>query len=199
LQTHERIACVLAGTPQIFKMTSVTSPLYNIFSGIKLKGLSPEETETLIREPAQKANVRFEDDAVTRIIEYSGYSPYYTQALCFLSLEHMYETTQRPTDPDEMLTVTVPHVDAAICRILDTVDYGLRSLWEALEPDEQDVLKSMVAGPVIVNQHNRDVISRLVDMNLVSEVTRDHNTPAQKTFASIKARLDEEWLRQQRV
>jgi hypothetical protein len=197
LQTHERIACVLAGTPRIFKMTSVTSPLYNIFSGIKLKGLSPEETEMLIREPAQKANVRFEDDAVARIIEYSGYSPYYTQALCFLSLERMYETTQRPTDPDEMLTVTVAHVDAAICRILDTVDYGLRSLWEALEPDERDVLKSMVAGPVIVSQHNRDVISSLVDMNLVSEVTRDQDTPAQKTFASIKARLDEEWLRQQ--
>lgn len=200
LQTHERIACVLAGTPQILKMTSVTSPLYNIFSGIKLKGLSPEETEMLIREPAQQVNVRFEDEAVALLIEYGGCSPYYTQALCFLALDHMYETTQRPIGPDEMVTVTVPHVDAAIRRILDIVDYGLRSLWDALEPDERDVLKSMVtAGPVIVSQHNRDIISKLVDMNLVEEVIRDQDTTAPKTFASIKAKLDEKWLRQQGV
>lgn len=197
LQTYERIACVLAGTPQILKMTSVTSPLYNIFSGVKLKGLSREETELLIREPAQQVSVRFADDAVAKIIEYSGCSPYYTQALCSLSLEHMYEATPGPTELNEMLTVTVPHVDAAIHRILDMVGYGLQSLWDALEPDEREVFKSMVSGSVIVNQHSRDVISRLADMNLVNQVTRDYGTPAEKTLASIKAGLDEEWLRQQ--
>lgn len=197
LQTHERIACVLTGTPQILRITSVTSPLYNIFSGIKLKGFSREETEMLIRSPARQVNVRFEDAAVAKIVEYSGCSPYYTQALCSLSLEHMYEATPEPTEPNEMLTVTVPHVDAAIHRILDMVGYGLQSLWDALEPDEREVLRSMVSRSVIVDQHNRDVISRLVDMNLASEVTRDHGTLGQKTLASIKARLDEEWLRQQ--
>ncbi|GEM_PF-2419593 len=197
LQTHERVACVLAGTPQILQMTGVTSPLYNIFFGIKLKGLSLEETARLIREPARQVGVRFEDDAVARIIEYGGCSPYYTQALCFLALEHMYKASQGPAGPDEILTVTIPHIDAATHRILDTVDYGLRSLWEALEPDERDTLKRMSVEPIVVSQHNRDVIARLVDMNLVSEVVRDQGTPAQKTFANIKARLDEEWIRRQ--
>jgi hypothetical protein len=193
LQSHERIACVLAGTPQILKMTSVTSPLYNIFSGIKLKGFSREETQMLIREPAQQVNVRFEDDAVAKIIEYGGCSPYYTQALCSLSLEHMYDAMPMPIAPDEMLTVTVPHVDAAICRIIDTIDYGLQSVWDGLEPDEREILKSMAASEsVMIDQHNRDVIARLSDMNLVTvnEATQ---------FASIQARLDEAWIRQQGV
>ncbi len=193
LQSHERIACVLAGTPQILKMTSVTSPLYNIFSGIKLKGFSREETQMLIREPGQQVNVRFEDDAVAKIIEYGGCSPYYTQALCSLSLEHMYDTMPMPIAPDEMLTVTVPYVDAAICRIIDTIDYGLQSVWDGLEPDERDTLKSIAASEsVMIDQHNRDVIARLADMNLVTvnEATQ---------FASIKAKLDEAWIRQRGV
>jgi len=197
LQTYDRIACVMAGTPQVLKMTGVTSPLYNIFSGVKLKAFSREETAMLIREPAQQIGVRFEDDAVAKIIEYGGCSPYYTQALCFLSLENTYGETHRAADLEETLTITVPHVDVAVRRVLDTVGYGLQSLWDALESDERDALRSMLPGPVIVNQHNRDVASRLVEMNLVSEVTRDQGTPAQKTFASIKARLDEEWLRGQ--
>jgi hypothetical protein len=197
LQTYDRIACILAGTPQILRMTTVTSPLYNIFSGIKLRGFSDEETEMLIRGPAQQVNVRFEDEAVARIIEYGGCSPYYTQALCSLSLERMYETTQRPVDPSEMLMVAVSHVDAAIRRILDTVGYGLQSLWEALEPDERGLLKNMTSQPIIVDQDNRDVVARLVDMNLSSVITRDQDTSAQKTYASIKARLDEEWIRRQ--
>ena len=195
LQSYERIACVLAGTPQLVKMTSVTSPLYNIFSGIRLQGLSEDETTRLIREPAQQVNVSFEDGAVVKIIEYGGCSPYYTQALCSLSLEQMYEATQRPPDAAENLVVTESHVDAAIRRIPDTVGYGLQSLWEPLESDEREALRDLVArGSAIVGPHNRDVISRLVDMNMVM-VREDTHTQ----FASIKAKLDEEWLRQQGV
>jgi hypothetical protein len=193
LQSYERIACVLAGTPQILKMTGVTSPLYNIFSGIKLKGFSPEETEMLIREPARQVNVSFDNDAAAKIIEYGGCSPYYTQALCSLSLEHMYDTTPMPIAPGDELEVTVPHVDAAICRIIDAIDYGLQSVWSGLEPDERGILKRMAASEsVMVDQHNRDVIARLADMNLatVNESTQ---------FAGIKARLDEVWIRQQGV
>jgi hypothetical protein len=40
---------------------------------------------------------------------------------------------------------------------------------------------------------------RLADMNLVQTVVRDANTPAEKTLASIKARLDEQWLQGQGV
>jgi hypothetical protein len=93
LQAFDRVACVLAGTPQILKMTTVTSPLYNIFSGIKLRGLSRHETEQLIREPARSVGVEFEDEAVNQIIELGGCSPYYTQALCGLSLESSNEGT----------------------------------------------------------------------------------------------------------
>ena len=48
--------------------------------------------------------------------------------------------------------------------------------------------------PVVVDRTNQDVISRLVDMNLVQKVVRNATTPAEKTFASIKAKLDEQWL-----
>jgi len=191
LQAHDRVACVLAGTPKLLQMTTVTSPLYNIFSGIKVKGLSRDETAKLIRDPAQQANVAFDDAAVREIIEYGGCSPYYTQALCSLALEDMYEVTQRPPDPDEMLTITVAHVDAAIHRIGQTISHGLQSLWDALEPDERETLRVLAAhGSVERVLDNRDVIDRLVDMNLamVNEDTQ---------FASVKARLDEEWLRQQ--
>lgn len=198
LQTYDRIACVLAGTPQILRMTTVTSPLYNIFSGIKLKGFSPEETGRLIREPAQQVNVRFEDEAVARIVEYGSCSPYYTQALCSLSFERMCdETIQRPVDPNEMLTVAVPHVDVAIRKILDTVGYGLQSIWDALEPDERSLLKRMASESVVVGQDNQDVVARLVEMNLASVETRDQGTAAERTYAGIKATLDEEWIRQQ--
>jgi hypothetical protein len=198
LQTCDRIACVLAGTPRILRVTSITSPLYNIFLGVKLKGFTQEETEMLIREPAQQTNVKFEDDAVKKIIEFGGCSPYYTQALCFLSLESLYEATQKLSGFDEILTITEPHVDAAIVRILDMVDYGLQSLWDALEPDEREMLIEMISGSVIVDPNNRDVITRLVDMNLVNERSVDQTTPAPKTIASIKAKLDEQWIRKQR-
>lgn len=186
LQTFDCVACVLAGTPQILRMTSVTSPLYNIFSGIKLRGLSGQETEMLIREPARSVGVDFEDEAVDRIIELGGCSPYYTQALCGLSLES--------ANQDARQSVLLPDVQQAAEAILDTLDYGLQSVWEALASEEQEILASIAKEPAVVDRMNQDVISRLVDMNLVQTVVRDANTPAEKTFASIKAKLDEQWL-----
>jgi hypothetical protein len=47
---------------------------------------------------------------------------------------------------------------------------------------------------VLVDRMNQDVIARLMDMNLVQKVVRNANTPAEKTFANIKAKLDEQWL-----
>lgn len=191
LQDFDRVACVLAGTPQILRMTSVTSPLYNIFSGIKLRGLSRYETEQLIREPARSVSVEFEDEAVDRIIDLGGCFPYYTQALCSLSLERANE--------DARQSVLLPDVQQSAETILDTLDYGLQSVWEALEPEEQEILAKITKGSVEVDRTNREVILRLADMNLVQTVIRDANTPAEKTLASIKARLDEQWLQGQGV
>lgn len=197
LQTYDRIACVLAGIPRILRMTSATSPLYNIFSGIKLKGFSREETEMLIREPAQQVNILFENDAVEKIIEYSGCSPYYTQALCFLSIENMYESKSRIFDPNEAITISIPHVEAAIKRMLDMVDYGMKSLWDALEIDEREMLKRMTSENVVVDHLNKEVISRLIDLSLVVEVIRDQGTTSQKVYANIKAKFDEQWIKEQ--
>ena len=191
LQDFDRVACVLAGTPQILKMTSVTSPLYNIFSGIKLRGLSRYETEQLIREPARSVGVEFEDEAVDRIIDLGGCFPYYTQALCSLSLERANE--------DARQSVLLPDVQQSAETILDTLDYGLQSVWDALEPEEQEILAKITKEPVEVDRTNREVILRLTDMNLVQTVIRDANTPAEKTLTSIKARLDEQWLQEQGV
>ena len=191
LQTFDRVACVLAGPPQILKMTSVTSPLYNIFSGIKLKGLSRHETEQLIREPARSVGVEFEDEAVDKIVELGGCSPYYTQALCGLSLESANE--------DKRQSVLLPDIQRAAETILGALDHGLQSVWDALEPGEQEILAKIAKRPVVVDQTNQDVISKLVDMNLVQKVIRNANTPVEKTFASIKAKLDEQWLQRQRV
>jgi len=191
LQAFDRVACVLAGTPQILRMTSVTSPLYNIFSGIKLRGLSRYEAEQLVREPARSVGVEFEDEAVDSIIDLGGCSPYYTQALCGLSLES--------ANKDNRQSILLSDVQQAVEIILDTLDYGLQSVWEALEPEEQEILGRIAKEPVVVDRTNQDVISRLEDMNLIERVVRDANTPAEKTFASIKARLDEQWLQGQGV
>jgi hypothetical protein len=188
LQTFDGVACVLAGTPQILRMTSVTSPLYNIFSGIKLRGLSRQETEQLIREPARSVGVDFEDEAVDKIIEFGGCSPYYTQALCAMSLESANE--------DGRQSILLPDVRRATGTVLDKLSYGFQSLWEALEIEEQEILARVAKGPVVVDRTNQEIMSRLVDMNLVQTVVRDVNTPKEKTFASIKAKLDEQWLRQ---
>ncbi|RLI14633.1 hypothetical protein DRO49_06035 [Candidatus Bathyarchaeota archaeon] len=191
LQAFDRVACVLAGTPQILRMTSVTSPLYNIFSGIKLRGLSRYETEQLVREPARSVGVEFEDEAVDRIIDLGGCSPYYTQALCGLSLERANEDVRQ--------SVLLPDVQQSAETILDTLDYGLQSVWEALDPEEQEVLAKTAKEPVVVDRTNQDVISRLVDMNLIQKIVRDASTPAERTFASIKAEIDEQWLQRQGV
>jgi len=191
LQAFDRVACVLAGTPQILRMTSVTSPLYNIFSGIKLRGLSRYETEQLVREPARLVGVEFEDEAVDRIIDLGGCSPYYTQALCGLSLER--------ANTDERQSVLLPDVHLAVETILDTLDYGLQSVWEALELEEQEVLAKIAKEPTVVDRTNQEIISGLVGMNLVQTVVRYANTPREKTFASIKARLDEQWIQRQGV
>jgi hypothetical protein len=186
LQTFDRVACVLAGTPKILRITSVTSPLFNIFSGIKLRGLSRQETERLIREPARSVGVDFEPEAADRIIELGGCFPYYTQALCGLSLESANEEGRQ--------TILVADVHRATETILDTLDYGLQSVWEGLEPDEQEILSIIAKEPVIVDPANQDAVSRLVDSNLVQTIVRNPGTPAEKTFASIKAKLDEQWL-----
>jgi len=172
-------------------MTSVTSPLYNIFSGIKLRGLSRYETEQLVREPARLVGVEFEDEAVDRIIDLGGCSPYYTQALCGLSLER--------ANTDERQSVLLPDVHLAVETILDTLDYGLQSVWEALELEEQEVLAKIAKEPTVVDRTNQEIISGLVGMNLVQTVVRYANTPREKTFASIKARLDEQWIQRQGV
>jgi len=186
LQTFSRVACVLAGTPRLLRMTNITSPLYNIFSGIKLRGLSMQETEQLIREPARSVGVDFEGEAVDKIIELGGCSPYYTQALCATSLESANE--------DGRQSVLFADVQRATETVLDKLSYGFQSLWEALEIEEREILARIAKEPVLVDRMNQDVIARLMDMNLVQKVIRNANTPAEKTFANIKAKLDEQWL-----
>jgi hypothetical protein len=104
-----------------------------------------------------------------------------------------------PSNEDKRQSILLPDVQQAAETILDTLDYGLQSVWEALESKEQEILSKIAKEPVVVDRTNQDIISRLEDMNLVQKVVRDANTPTEKTFASIKAKLDEQWLQGQGV
>ena len=94
---------VLAGPPDIIeRMTEhVSSPLYNVFTTLRLGPIDINDTHKLIIPPLKNCGIAGAEDMLGVIYDYSGGVPYYIQAVGSELIEHYFS---RKLGGEELLT-----------------------------------------------------------------------------------------------
>jgi serine/threonine-protein kinase len=100
------------------------SPFFNIFSNLPLRPFSPAEVRELITVPSQREGIPLEP-YVDRIVEMSGYFPFYVQICCSSVFESIIESESGEPDWDQVsktfIDEALPHFTFIWDRMDDTV------------------------------------------------------------------------------
>lgn len=108
------IMIIGAGLPKIYKMLSDEKTYSErLFIYKEIGTLEPEQSEKAITEPAKKFNVKYDKNAVKRMIELTKGYPFFIQQLCQI----VYKNT------DESV-ITENHVNASIEEFFKSLDNG---------------------------------------------------------------------------
>jgi len=103
------IRSVLAGPPDIIeRMTEhVSSPLYNIFTTLKLGPIDIDDTCKLIIAPLKNCGIADAEDMLNTIYDYSGGIPYYIQAIGHELIENYFS---RNLTGEELLSSSLAQI-----------------------------------------------------------------------------------------
>ena len=104
-------SAIIAGTNYIKNWNRPESPWWNLFTQIELKSFEPEEAKKLIKKPV-KGIFKFTDDAINKILDFSGNKPYLIQLLCIRLVNNAFEIKKRK--------ITEKEVEFAISRVADS-------------------------------------------------------------------------------
>lgn len=88
LQEEDRIKTVVAGVGIKQLAEDETSPWYNMFTTIYLDGLTTDEARMLITQPVSQI-YSFDEQAISKIIQYSQCKPFKIQTLCAAAVDNM--------------------------------------------------------------------------------------------------------------
>jgi serine/threonine-protein kinase len=110
------------------------SPFFNIFSNLPLRPFVPADAARLIEEPSAAAGRPLAEHA-DRILELSGYFPFYLQIACSCLYDHLGEKDRREVDWD---AVTQAFLDEALPHF--------EFMWSQFGDVEQDNLRNIAAG-----------------------------------------------------
>ncbi|RMF70381.1 MAG: ATP-binding protein [Calditrichaeota bacterium] len=113
----ENLVAVMSGAYIRKNWESEGSPWYNFFEEVEVPPFERADAEALIQRPVAGI-FSYTQEAVERIIEYSGCKPYLIQRLCINVINRIIEAKRR--------RVTVADVEAVADRVLTAVEAGER-------------------------------------------------------------------------
>jgi predicted Ser/Thr protein kinase len=111
------------------------SPFFNIFTNVYLRAFAPAEARQLIAEPSAAAGVPLEFYA-RDILDIAGYFPFFLQIACSSYFDALVEGAAA----DNRLR------RAAEDLFLDEARGHFRFMWEHLDADHRDVIRTLVMG-----------------------------------------------------
>ncbi len=111
------------------------SPFFNIFTNVYLRAFSQAEARQLIAEPSMAAGVPLEPYA-RDVVDIAGYFPFFLQIACSSYFDALVEGA----GADNRLRRAAEEL------FLDEARGHFRFIWEHLDGDHRDVLRTLVVG-----------------------------------------------------
>jgi tetratricopeptide (TPR) repeat protein len=103
----EDLVAVVSGVSIKREWDREGSPWYNFFEEIDVGPLRLDDARDLIERPIQGA-LRFENEAIERIVQLTDYRPYRIQRLCMKLVSRMYELDRRRVTVDDVEAIGDP-------------------------------------------------------------------------------------------
>ncbi len=124
-----------AGLPKLLKsMSEAKTYSERLFEFVEVGSLSDEAARKAIEEPAEALDVSYDEDAISKILDFSEGYPYFIQELCSAVWQS-----------GEGHVVTPAMVDAALDETVDRLDRGFFSVrYSRCTPREQEFLFAML-------------------------------------------------------
>lgn len=201
-QSLPYVLFVVAGSDQLYQLiTHSTSPFFNVFKTITIRPLAAEDARAMIREPAERAGIQFEDAAVEAVLRLSGGIPYLINMIC-----HYATGTVLTKD---LPAVTHTEVETARRHILMHEHGYFSYTWQQAKGMEKVILyalavadKSLCLGDIASDVANivdftqpivqvRDLLTELVQRQFLHKDQKEHYKFSDQLFPV--------WLRQNRT
>jgi hypothetical protein len=109
------------------------SPFFNIFGKYTLQPLAPDDAYALATQPATQAGLSFTEQEVACALDLAGHHPFFIQRVCYILFEEKYRLNGAQVDRDRFITLAYAELEPYF-----------DSIWERLEPEQQEVLKNQV-------------------------------------------------------
>jgi AAA+ ATPase superfamily predicted ATPase len=166
-QSLPYVLFVVAGSDGLYQLiTDSTSPFFNVFKTITIKPLAEEDARAMIREPAQRAGIQFEDRAVEEVLQLSGGIPYLINMICHYATETVL-TKHLPA-------VTQTEIEIARRHILQHEHGYFLYIWQQAQGMEKVILYALAVAdePLCLGDLASDV-AKIVDFTQPIVQVRD--------------------------
>jgi predicted Ser/Thr protein kinase len=111
------------------------SPFFNIFTNVYLRAFSPAEAKPLVAEPSAAAGVPLEP-YLRDVVDVAGYFPFFLQIACSSYFDALVEGA----GADSRLRRAAEEL------FLDEARGHFRFIWDHLDTDHRDVMRTLVVG-----------------------------------------------------
>lgn len=157
-----QLSAVVSSTNDLLTYISQSSsPFFNHFRIVRLKPLSPTETQNLIRIPVDTLGYTYAPSVVERIVNLSGGHPYYCQALCYEAFEHAIKSKHNIIEESDMAFAEKKIVD-------DLYNAYLSVFWKRANQTERAYLTQLAHAKPLHNV-TLSQITRLLDWQVITE------------------------------
>jgi hypothetical protein len=149
LDDFPRLRVVLAGTPDIVERVtgSSSSPLFGMFSTVRLGPLDRSETKCLLGDTLRTLDIEFPDDLIEEACEYTGGAPLYVQHVGYELVEE-YARTRGVWDPRLAF-------QSVLERTRTAAEVSYRSSVQQLPDELRHALQVLASGGAITSHCGR--------------------------------------------
>ena len=142
IEQKDYFVFVVAGHDVLLNITKdESSPFFNMFKNIQLKGISEDGAKKLIHDPVAHYGVTHDEQSVERILKLTGRNPYYIQVICGDFLIRILNQARR-------YNVTFDDVEKAKSQFFESkteVWHTLKAMWEKAKNINQQLILSIIA------------------------------------------------------
>ena len=142
IEERDYVVFVVAGHDVLLNITKdESSPFFNMFKNIQLKGISEDGAKKLIHDPVAHYGVTHDEQSVERILKLTGRNPYYIQVICGDFLIRILNQARR-------YNVTFDDVEKAKSQFFESkteVWHTLKAMWEKAKNINQQLILSIIA------------------------------------------------------
>lgn len=141
MTTEERLGFVFVVGRRMDELSVEFLSTFKAALARQVSVLPPDEANALILQAEKADTLRFDEDAVTRILDLTRGHPYLTQLTCQILFDHAYDLA---TD-DNIPRVTVDDVEAVIPKVLDAGGNAFQWIWDGLPPAERIIFSAIAS------------------------------------------------------